>query len=199
MFGSQFVWSTLARAWARIESSKVEELTISLISPKELSKFLRVSKPWPYLAAKRGLLPYYKLGGLIRFKRADIEAFLEKNKIKGTRIVMQKELIALFKTFRQSGDWVFIKADGLPYQHWDVHKPFKAVLKSLKIDTAKFSWKEIRHTTGTLLHLKGADPLAIRDALRHTTVKTTESFYIGSDVEYQRQQNEKLALPQPTA
>ena len=117
----------------------------------------------------------------------------------GQRIVMQKELIALFKTFRQSGDWVFAKANGLPYQHWDIHKPFKALLKSLNIDTAKFSWKEIRHTTGTLLHLKGADPLAIKDQLRHTTFKTTESFYIGSDVEYQRQQNEKLVLPQAEA
>jgi len=117
----------------------------------------------------------------------------------GQRIVMQKELITLFKTFRRSGDWVFIKANGLPYQHWDVHKPFKALLKSLKIDTAKFSWKEIRHTTGTLLHLKGADPLAIKDQLRHTTVQTTENFYIGSDVEYQRSQIERLSLNKPPA
>ncbi len=48
--------------------------------------------------------------------------------------------------------------------------------------------------TGTLLHLKGADPLAIKDQLRHTTIKTTENFYIGSDVEYQRSQIQRLSL-----
>jgi integrase len=113
----------------------------------------------------------------------------------GQRIVMQKELIDLFRTLpERSDDWVFVKADGLPYQHWDIHKPFKALLKTLGIDADKFSWKDIRHTTGTLLHLKGADPLAIKEQLRHTTMQTTESFYIGSDVEYQRSQIERLSL-----
>ena len=36
--------------------------------------------------------------------------------------------------------------------------------------------------------------MAIKDQLRHTTVKTTEDFYIGSDIEYQREQIEKLVL-----
>jgi site-specific recombinase XerD len=108
---------------------------------------------------------------------------------------MQRQLIDLFKTLpKRSDDWVFVRGDGPPYQHWDIHKPFKKLLKSLGINTNKFSWKEIRHTTGTLLHLKGADPLAIKDQLRHMTIQTTESFYIGSDVEYQRSQIEKLSL-----
>jgi len=38
---------------------------------------------------------------------------------------------------------------------------------------------------------------AIKDQLRHTTVKTTESFYIGSDIEYQREQIEKIVLEKP--
>ena len=49
----------------------------------------------------------------------------------GHRIVMQKELIDLLRTFpKKSGDWVFVKEDGLPFQHWDIHKPFKALLKT---------------------------------------------------------------------
>ena len=36
--------------------------------------------------------------------------------------------------------------------------------------------------------------LAIKDQLRHTDVKTTVHFYIGSDVGYQREQIEKLVL-----
>ncbi len=112
----------------------------------------------------------------------------------GQRIVMQRDLIELFEALPRGSEWVFVKSDGLPYQHWDIHKPFKKLLKFLGIDTNKFSWKEIRHTTGTLLHLKGADTLAIRDQLRHTTSQTTENFYIGSDVEYQRSQIERLSL-----
>ncbi len=117
----------------------------------------------------------------------------------GQRIVMQRDLIELFKTLPRRSEWIFVKSDGLPYQHWDTHKPFKKLLKSLGIDTNKFSWKEIRHTTGTLLHLKGADPLAIKDQLRHTTIQTTEDFYIGADMEYQRSQIERLSLKKEAA
>ena len=44
------------------------------------------------------------------------------------------------------------------------------------------------------MNLKGAPPIAIRDQLRHASVKTTENFYIGSDVNYQREMIEKLVL-----
>jgi len=64
----------------------------------------------------------------------------------------------------------------------------------LGIDDKKYSWKEIRHTTASIMNLKGSPPLAIRDQLRHRSVKTTEGFYIGLDIEYQRQQAEKLTL-----
>jgi len=36
--------------------------------------------------------------------------------------------------------------------------------------------------------------MAIKDQLRHTDFKTTQDFYIGSDIEYQREQIEKIAL-----
>jgi excisionase family DNA binding protein len=52
-----------------------------LLSPKELSKLLKVSKPWPYIMVKRGLLPYYKMGKVIRFRLSDIEAFLERSRV----------------------------------------------------------------------------------------------------------------------
>lgn len=54
-----------------------------LISPKELSKMLKVSKPWPYIMIKRGVIPHYKLGKTIRFKQRDIEAYLERCRIEG--------------------------------------------------------------------------------------------------------------------
>jgi excisionase family DNA binding protein len=52
-----------------------------LLSPKELSDFLRVSKPFPYLLVKRRLIPFYKMGKVIRFKLSDIEAYLERSRV----------------------------------------------------------------------------------------------------------------------
>ena len=52
-----------------------------LLSPKELSSLLKVSKPWPYIMVKRGLLPCYKMGKVVRFRWSDIENFLEKSRV----------------------------------------------------------------------------------------------------------------------
>ena len=63
------------------KSGKELNFLEELFSPREISKLLKVSKPWPYLMAKRGLLPYYKMGKVIRFRRADVEAFVEKSRV----------------------------------------------------------------------------------------------------------------------
>jgi hypothetical protein len=64
------------------------------------------------------------------------------------------------------------------------------------IDPKQFSWKELRHTTGSLMPLKGVPVWAMKDQLRPTTSRTTENFYIGSDLDYQRKQIEKLSNDQ---
>jgi integrase len=113
---------------------------------------------------------------------------------KGQQIVMQIGLINLFRSLPSTSEWLFTNQEGLPYNYWIIAKAFKKILKSVGIDTTKFSWKELRHTTGSLMHLKGVDPIAIKDQLRHSSVKTTERFYIGTDTEYQRAQAEKITL-----
>jgi integrase len=62
------------------------------------------------------------------------------------------------------------------------------------IDPKRFSWKELRHTTASLMHRKGVPTLVIKDQLRHSSIKTTVDFYIGADLAYQREQIEKLTL-----
>ena len=113
---------------------------------------------------------------------------------RGQRVVMQKELIDLFEGLPKRSEWVFCQPDGEPFKQWHVYKPFKQILKSLEIDTRQYSWKELRHTTASLMHRKGVPALVIKDQLRHTNVKTTVDFYIGSDVNYQREMIEKLIL-----
>ena len=109
-------------------------------------------------------------------------------------VVMQRELIDLFESLPKRSELVFCQEDGEPFKQWHIHNPFKRVLEAVGIDTKRYSWKELRHTTASLLNRKGVRPIAIKDQLRHSTVKTTENFYIGSDIEYQREQIEKLIL-----
>jgi integrase len=117
---------------------------------------------------------------------------------RGQRIAMQGELIDLFKSLsKNKSEWVFCRADGLPLTKSQVYEPFKKTLRNLGIDTKKYSWKEIRHTTASIMNLKGSPPMAIRDQLRHSSVKTTEGYYIGSDLDFQRAQAEKLILNSP--
>jgi len=53
-----------------------------ILAPREISKEWKVSKPFPYLLAKRGLLPYHKLGGkVIRFLRSDVEEFFSRSRV----------------------------------------------------------------------------------------------------------------------
>jgi integrase len=113
---------------------------------------------------------------------------------RGQKVVMQRELISLFQTFPRKSDWVFCQPSGEPYRQWHIHKPFKKVLRVVGIDPKNFSWKELRHTTASLMHRKGVPALAIKDQLRHTNIKTTVDFYIGADLAYQREQIEKLRL-----
>ena len=113
---------------------------------------------------------------------------------RGQKVVMQRELIDLFKSLPKRSEWVFCQPDGDPFKQWHIYKPFKEALRSIGIDTKRFSWKELRHTTASLMHRKGVPALAIKDQLRHTNIKTAVDFYIGSDLDYQREQIEKLIL-----
>jgi len=52
-----------------------------LITPKELAEFLGISKSSVYLLVETRKLPFYKVGGSLRFRFGDVEEYL-----KGVRI-----------------------------------------------------------------------------------------------------------------
>jgi site-specific recombinase XerD len=108
-------------------------------------------------------------------------------------IVMPKALVNLIESLPKKSEYVFCQPNGKPYRQWHVHKAFKKVLKAVGIDSKRYSWKELRHSTASQMHLKGVEVTAIKDQLRHSSSRTTENFYIGSDVSYQRSQIEKLS------
>jgi excisionase family DNA binding protein len=61
-----------------------------LMTAQELCKLLKVSKPWPYRAAKKGLIPHYRMGNLVRFRRTDVEAYIEKCRVEAREIKVNK-------------------------------------------------------------------------------------------------------------
>ena len=57
----------------------MEEL--QLLKAEDVARILKVAKVTPYQWARRGILPYYRLEGAIRFKLEDIKAFIEAQRI----------------------------------------------------------------------------------------------------------------------
>jgi excisionase family DNA binding protein len=55
----------------------------NLLTPKQLSEALQVSKGVIYKWTHIGFVPHYKIGGQVRFKEKEIEAWLNKRKRKG--------------------------------------------------------------------------------------------------------------------
>jgi excisionase family DNA binding protein len=51
-------------------------------TPDELADLLAVSKATVYRLVCKRQLPFHKIGGVLRFKREDIEEFLETQRIK---------------------------------------------------------------------------------------------------------------------
>lgn len=58
-----------------------------LLSPKELSRVLKVSPVTIYKWAERGVLPSFKLEGVLRFSPDDVMDFLQKRKKIGQKMV----------------------------------------------------------------------------------------------------------------
>lgn len=56
-----------------------EENTIEFLSTDELAVLLKVSKTSIYRLMGRRLIPFYKIGHNVRFKKSDVLEFLNKN------------------------------------------------------------------------------------------------------------------------
>jgi excisionase family DNA binding protein len=58
---------------------RVEEL--QLLKGEDVAKILKVAKVTPYQWARKGILPYYRLEGTIRFRYEDIKTFVESRRM----------------------------------------------------------------------------------------------------------------------
>jgi excisionase family DNA binding protein len=53
----------------------------AFFTPDELAEFLAVSRATVYRLAGRRQLPFNKLGGVLRFRRKDIERYLDEERV----------------------------------------------------------------------------------------------------------------------
>ena len=116
----------------------------NFFSEKQLTQIIGASPDWLRPMVLTAYLTGMRAGEMLRLRweHIDLEAgiiYLPSSKTLkdatglGQKIVMQKELVDLFRGLPKRSEWVFTRGDGLPYNHKEVYKPFKAVLKSLGI------------------------------------------------------------------
>ena len=63
------------------DSPRNEDLDQQLHTEKEACAYLRVSRRNLYCWRMAGLIPYFKIGRAVRFRRADMDKALEKMRI----------------------------------------------------------------------------------------------------------------------
>jgi excisionase family DNA binding protein len=63
------------------DSPRNEDLSQQLLTEKEACVYLRVSKRNLYCWRMAGLVPYFKIGRAVRFKKSEIDAALNTKRI----------------------------------------------------------------------------------------------------------------------
>ncbi len=160
---------------------------------------------WLYSIVLTAYLTGMRIGEILSLKWKDVDLnggiiYLPSSKTlrdptgQGQRVVMQQELITLLKALPTVSERVFCQPDGTPWKHGNIYHRVKRVFFQLGIDPKEYSIKEFRHTTASHMNIKGVPLSAIQDQMRHADSRTTKNFYIGADVEYQREMAERLGV-----
>jgi len=71
----------------KIKRPSLKELLASgdLISPEELAAALKIARVTAYQWVRRGVIPYLKLEGVVRFDPTEIDAWLKSNRRTATK------------------------------------------------------------------------------------------------------------------
>jgi len=51
-----------------------------LLKEKDIMRILGVHRPWILYARKERGLPYFKLGGAVRYRRSEVEAWIDQQR-----------------------------------------------------------------------------------------------------------------------
>jgi excisionase family DNA binding protein len=64
-----------------IIGSNQQNIDKCFLSPQELAVFLNISVKTVYRLIEKRLIPFYKIGGSLRFRKEDVEEYLTKSLI----------------------------------------------------------------------------------------------------------------------
>jgi len=76
------------KPWFTIQAKPDEDIIFDVPG---LSEYLKVEASWVYDAAKMQKIPHYKMGKYLRFRKAAIDAWLEKQSIRPLSAVGRKK------------------------------------------------------------------------------------------------------------
>lgn len=51
------------------------------LTPGDLATVLSISRPTIYRLIEQRVIPFYKIGGSLRFKKEDVKAFLDESRV----------------------------------------------------------------------------------------------------------------------
>ena len=68
----------------------------------ELSNYLNIKKSTLYVMVEKGAITYYRVGKLIRFKKEDVDDWMEGNKKEG--VPVGKKATQIFRTIHREAD-----------------------------------------------------------------------------------------------
>lgn len=67
-----------------MENDFIQNNIRPLLTINELAKFLNISKTTAYRLVEKQSLPFYKIGGVLRFKLSEVELYMEKCLVKSS-------------------------------------------------------------------------------------------------------------------
>lgn len=131
--------------------------------------------------------------GLIRIHSAN-DHRTKFNKERSIPITPQIEEI--LKSLEHPCSYVFVNEKGERLLEDFVTKKFKAYCREIGLDES-IHFHSLRKTGATWAAANGATPLAIRELLGHSSIRTTE-IYLGVPAESVRDAVERIRLTSPT-
>ena len=121
----------------------------------------------------------------------DYVAILTLARYAGLRLLKeQRENKKLFGNCYTDSGYIFTKADGTPYYPSYPTHELQKVLK--KHELPHIRWHDLRHTTASLLILKGWQMKEISEWLGHADITTTMNIYGHINLDHKRKLGETL-------
>lgn len=177
-------WEYLDRNPASSFKRSKENNRIRKLSGQELARFLSALKEEKNRTAADILLILLLVGKrtseirCLKWSQVDIEGkrihFRESKNEALSYLHLSNEVIEILKARKRISKWVFPSPVDSTKPINNLYKPFARICN--RADIKNLTIHDLRRSFGSLLEEAGVDLLAIRDALDHKSIKTTERY-----------------------